>query len=316
MVLLGLLVNYLFGIYAPHLKLNDKHLVALPIINNFNDIASGFTFPNWSYLSNQKVWTTAFTIGIVASIETLLTLEALDKIDPYKRKSPLNRELIAQGFGNTASGLIGGIPMTSVIVRSSAGINSGGRTKMFVILHGLFLLFAVVFLSKLMNQIPLSCLAAILLMVGYKLVKPKDIQAIRKQGNQQFYPFAVTVIAILFTDLLIGVGIGIAVGLFYVLRTNFQSAFTIIKDNGNTLIRFHKDVSFLNKAFLTEALESIEEHSYLIIDAKNANFIDQDIIELFEEFEQGSKIKHITVEFKNFYKIKKNDSIRKTTLAK
>lgn len=316
-VLLGLGINYLFGIYAPHLKLNDKHLVALPVINNFNDILLGFTFPDWSFLNNQKVWTTAFTVGIVASIETLLTLEALDKLDVYKRRSPLNRELIAQGVGNSVSGLIGGIPITSVIVRSSVGINSGGRTKMFVIFHGLFLLFAVVFLSQLMNQIPLACLAAILLMVGYKLVKPENIRAIRKKGNQQFYPFIVTILAILFTDLLIGVAIGICVGLYYVLRSNFQSAFTITKDGNSVLIRFHKDVSFLNKPLLTETLESIEEHTYLIIDGKNAKFMDNDILELFEEFEQESKFKNIEIEFKNFYKnVNNDDSLRKTALAK
>nr|MCU0567375.1 SulP family inorganic anion transporter [Oculatellaceae cyanobacterium Prado106] len=235
--------------YFPALKLNSTHLVNLPVINDLNGFLSGFNLPYWSYLSHQSIWISALTIGLIASIETLLTLEALEKLDPYKRKASLNRELIAQGIGNSIAGLVGGLPITSVIVRSSVGINAGGRTKMFVIIHGVLLLVCVIFISQTLNQIPLACLAAILLIVGYKLASPSVFMKMFKKGWDQFLPFTITILAILLTDLLIGVGIGILIGLFFVIRTNFHSAITITKANSNTqiLIRFNKDVSFLNK---------------------------------------------------------------------
>jgi MFS superfamily sulfate permease-like transporter len=301
-VILGVFINQMYAQYFPQLKLNTTHLVNLPIINDLNGLLSGFNNPDWSYLTKSEIWITAITISLIASIETLLTLEALEKLDPFRRKAPLNRELIAQGIGNSISGLVGGLPITSVIVRSSVGINAGGRTKMFVIIHGVFLMVCVVFISQTLNQIPLACLAAILLIVGYKLASPKVFIKMFRHGWDQFLPFTITVLAILLTDLLIGVGIGIAVGLFFVIRTNFHSAFTVTKanDNSQVLIRFNKDVSFLNKALLTETLQEIESNSYVIIDAKRAYFIDYDILELLHEFRREAKHRKIEIEFKNF----------------
>jgi MFS superfamily sulfate permease-like transporter len=302
-VILGVLMNQAYAWYFPALKLNSTHLVNLPVINDFGGFLRGFNSPDWSYLSHQEIWIAALTIGLIASIETLLTLEALEKLDPYKRKAPLNRELIAQGIGNSISGLVGGLPITSVIVRSSVGINAGGRTKMFVVIHGVLLLVCVVFISQTLNQIPLACLAAILLIVGYKLASPSVFIKMFRKGWDQFLPFTITILAILLTDLLIGVGIGILVGLFFVIRTNFHSAITITKANSDTqvLIRFNKDVSFLNKPLLTQVLQEVENDSYVIIDAKRAYFIDYDILELLHEFKQQAKHKNIQIEFKNFH---------------
>ncbi|MCU0447987.1 MAG: SulP family inorganic anion transporter [Microscillaceae bacterium] len=301
-VVVGVLFNQMYAQYFPHLKLNASHLVNLPIINDLQGFLKGFNTPDWSYITHEEIWITALTIGLIASIETLLTLEALEKIDPYRRKAPLNQELIAQGIGNSLSGLVGGLPITSVIVRSSVGLNAGGRTKMFVIIHGLLLLVCVVFISQTLNQIPLACLAAILLIVGYKLASPSVFIKMYKKGWEQFLPFTLTIVAILLTDLLIGVGIGIGVGLFFVIRTNFHSAIAITKanDDKQVLIRFNKDVSFLNKPLLTQSLQEIEPNSYVIIDAKRAHFIDYDILELLHEFKQEARHKNIQIEMKNF----------------
>lgn len=295
-VVLGAVMNSMF---SSNFRLSEEHLVNLPLINTMDDFFSGFEFPDWSYLNNSTVWVTGVTIGIVASIESLLTVEAVDKLDPYKRKSPLSRELIAQGAGNTVAGLIGGIPLTSVIVRSSANINSGGRTKMAAFFHGVFLLLSVIFISSYMNLVPLASLAAILLVVGYKLARPDIFKSIYAKGTDQFIPFVITIVAILLTDLLIGVSIGLFVGLIFVIRSNFHTSLTMTRDGDHYLIRLNKDVSFLNKPLVMEALESIEEGGYVIIDGTRAQFIDSDISEVLEEFKQEAKTKSIHVEFKN-----------------
>ncbi|MEO1653698.1 MAG: SulP family inorganic anion transporter, partial [Bacteroidota bacterium] len=310
-VLFGVGINALYAAYYPNFNLAGEHLVEVPVVNKMTDFFAGFTTPDWSYISNGTVWLTGLTIGLVASIESLLTVEAVDKIDPYKRKSPLNRELLAQGTANLTAGLIGGIPLTSVIVRSSANINSGGRTKMAAFFHGIFLLFAVLFISKWMNLVPLASLAAILLVIGYKLTKPSIYKSIFSKGIEQFIPFVVTILAILFTDLLIGVGIGIMVGFIFVIRSNFHSSVLMTRDGDHYLIRLNKDVSFLNKPLLMECLESIEEGGSVIIDGTRAQFIDSDISEVLEEFKEEARTKNINVIFKNtdtYSRIKMNGS--------
>lgn len=298
-VIFGIVMNtFLLNWFAPDIQLASSHLVALPDVN-FGNFFSNLTFPDWSGVLHQETWMIALEIGIVASVETLLTIEAVDKIDPFKRKSPLNRELIAQGVGNASAGLIGAIPVTAVIVRSSAGIDAGGRTKSVAIVHGIFLLISVLFIAPFLNYIPLASLAAILLMVGYKLAKPSLFKVMRKKGWEQFAPFLITIVAILLTDLLIGVGIGIIIGLIFVMRTNFHAAFSLTQDGNHYLLRFNKDASFLNKPILMEKLEAINEGASLMVDGTKARFIDSDISEVLEEFEEEAKLKNISVSFKN-----------------
>lgn len=293
---LSALINHGFQIWLPDLALTSTHLVSIPAAGEF---LSGLTGPDWSVITNPTVWKIALTIGVVASLETLLTIEAVDKLDHFKRKTPLNRELIAQGIGNSVSGLIGGLPITSVIVRSSAGINSGGRTKMMAIIHGFLLFFAVYYLPDYLNMVPLAGLASILLVVGYKLADPRILKDIYQEGAQQWIPTIVTTGAILFSDLLIGISVGIVVGLIFVIKANFHSPFTITKQEGIVWVVFNRDISFLNKAALVTSLEKIENWSKVVIDGEKARFIDHDIAELLREFETEAEIKNITVEFKN-----------------
>ena len=293
---LSALINIGFQMWLPEFALGGKHLVSIPASGEF---LAGLTGPDWSVITHLAVWKIALTIGVVASLETLLTIEAVDKLDHFKRKTPLNRELLAQGLGNSISGLIGGLPITSVIVRSSAGINSGGRTKMVAIIHGIFLFSAVYYLPKYLNMIPLSGLASILLIIGYKLADPKVLKNIYREGPQQWIPTIVTTAAILFTDLLVGISVGIVVGLFFVIKANFHSPFTITKKDDQVKIVFNRDISFLNKAALITSLEKIENWSKVVIDGEKARFIDHDIAELLREFETEAVLKNITVEFKN-----------------
>ncbi|MCP4460251.1 MAG: SulP family inorganic anion transporter [Cytophagales bacterium] len=291
---LSILINQGFWLWLPELALSSEFLVNIP---KATELISTLKGPDWSTFGNRDVYAIALTIGIIASVETLLTIEAVDKLDPYKRKTPLNRELIAQGFGNCIAGLIGGLPITSVIVRSSTAISSGGRTKMIALFHGILLFFAVMFLPGILSKIPLAALAAILLTVGFKLADPRIVKSIYKEGSDQWIPMAVTTIAILLSDLLVGIGIGIVVGLFFVLRANFHSPFTVIRKDKDTLIIFNRDVSFLNKAALSNILEGLEKWSTVEINGKRARFIDHDIGELLREFETEAKIKNITVKF-------------------
>ncbi len=303
----GPLVAVLFGIgfhlfssaFAPFLAIASEHLVNLPPISGPADFLHHFTLPDFSQWTRLEVYVTAVTLAVVASLETLLSLEAVDKLDPLKRTAPTNQELKAQGLGNVISGLLGGLPITAVIVRGAANVNAGARTGMACFLHGALLLLSVMFLSRFLNLIPLACLAAVLLLTGYKLAKPALFTEIYQKGFDQFAPFIVTVAAILLTDLLKGMAIGMAVGLGFVLRANFHAAMTLTQDGKNYLLRLQKDVSFLNKALLREYLESIEEDSYLIIDGGKAGFVDQDILETLEDFIKAADDDNIKVELKN-----------------
>jgi MFS superfamily sulfate permease-like transporter len=259
-------------------------------------------------LSNPHTYVVAATIAIIASLETLLSLEATDKLDPFKRIAPTNRELKAQGVGNIVSGLLGGLPMTAVIVRSAANINSGGRTKISGFLHGVWLLLSVMFLAAVLNKIPLACLSAILLHTGYKLANPKIFKHFYHKGMSQFLPFVITITAIVATDLLKGMVIGMTIGLFFVIKANYHAAITMTKTDSYYLISFNKDVSFLNKALLRKFILQIEENSTVTIDASKTNFVDHDILEVIENFLETAEDDNIRIELINLYGSEKFNS--------
>lgn len=297
-VLVGTIINEYFRVSNPSYVLESKHLVSLPVAQDAASFLSFFTFPDIGFLKNPDVWISGITIAIVASLETLLGIEACDKMDPLKRVTPTNRELKAQGVGNMVSGLIGGLPLTSVVVRSSANIASGAKSKLSTIFHGAMLLLCVMLIPGLLNKIPLSALAAVLIFTGYKLAKVSLFKEFFRKGLDQFIPFVVTIVAILFTDLLVGIIIGIAVGLFFMIRSNFRSAVVIVNDENNYLMRFRKDVSFLNKPIVKKKLESIPPKAYVLIDTTRADFMDKDVLEEINNFLQHAHMKKIRVEVK------------------
>ncbi len=297
-VLLGVGINQLMVAQFPAYALSQAHMVTIPVATSASEFFGFFTFPDWSVFTNKQVWMTAVTLALVASIETLLGIEAVDNLDPQKRISPTNRELKAQGVGNLLSGLIGGLPLTSVIVRSSANVHAGAKTKMSAIYHGLFLLLSVAFFPQLLAYIPFSALAAILIYTGYKLAKPSLFKEYYKKGWDQFIPLVATVVIILLTDLLVGVLAGLAIGLFFSARSNYQTAVFIVNDNRNFLIRLRKDVSILNKRGIKAKLDSIPEGSNVLIDSTRADFIDRDIVEMIEEFARNAAKNNIRVEIK------------------
>jgi len=295
-VAVGILLNILFNSSIPYLAIDAKHLVSVPALLGSSETGSFFVFPDFSLWTNPKVYTAAITIAVVASLETLLSIEACDKMDPAHRITPLNTELKAQGVGNLVSGLLGGLPVTSVIVRSSANINAGARTRLSAISHGFIILIALLAIPGFLNLIPLSCLAAILLLVGYKLTKLALYKEMYAKGYSQFFPFVVTVVAILFTNLLQGVFLGIVVAVFFILKTNFQKAIIAVHSEGNYLIKFSKNVSFLHKASLRHELVKVPNDTRLRIDATKSHFIDEDIVETIEDFMETAKTKNIEVE--------------------
>jgi MFS superfamily sulfate permease-like transporter len=316
-VIFGIVLNEIFINFVPNLAIGQEHLVNLPIPATFSEFFAQFTSPDFTAITNPKVWITAATIAAVASIETLLCIEAADKMDPLKRYTNTNIELFAQGTGNILSGLIGGIPMTSVIVRTSANVNSGGRTKIAAIAHGIFLLLAVVSIPTILNKIPLACLAAILLMIGYKLASPSVFKHMWESGRYQFVPFIVTVLAVVFTDLLKGVAIGLIVSIFYILRANLKLAYFFKKENhheGETIhMKLAQEVSFLNKAAIKQTLHHLPKNAKIVIDATETFYIDHDVVQLIKDFVNiGSKDKNIKVElvgFKNDYKMSEAESL-------
>ena len=297
-VFIGVGLNYFFQYGGSPAALKGEHLVSIPQASSAHEFLSFFTMPDWSQISNINILTTGITLALVASLETLLSIEAIDDLDTYQRVTPTNRELKAQGLGNIISGLIGGLPVTSVIVRSSANVNAGAKTKMSTILHGLLLLLFVAFIPAILNLIPKTVLAAILIFTGYKLAKPTLFKSFYRKGWDQFIPFVVTIIAILFTDLLKGVVIGICVGLFFVIRSNFKTAVFIVNDSNKYLFRLRKDVSFLNKPIIKNKLEKVPANSFVLIDASRADFIDRDVVETIEDFMLHAPLKNIYVELK------------------
>lgn len=287
-VLLGIALNQFFNASFPALAVLPEHLVSLPVSNDVRGFSGLFTAPDFSAITNAAMWKVAFTLALVASLETLLNLEATDKLDAHKRSSPPNRELFAQGIGNTLSGLIGGIPITSVIVRSSANVNAGAVSKVSAIFHGILLLICAFAIPTLLNMIPLASLAAILILTGYKLAKVSLFKTMYARGWNQFLPFIVTVLAIVFTDLLLGIGIGLVFSLFFILMSNFRNPFDFVRSDYHTgeIIRLElaPQVSFFNKPSIQNTLDQIPENSEMIIDASQSDFIDFDVLETIEEF--------------------------------
>jgi MFS superfamily sulfate permease-like transporter len=297
-VITGAMLNSVLSDSNSIIAIKEAHMVNIPVAKNAMEFQSFFKFPNWGYLSNADVWITAFTLAIVASLETLLSIEAVDKLDPLKRVSPPNRELIAQGTGNMISGFLGGLPLTSVIVRSSANVNAGAKTKLSTFLHGILILLSVAFFPEWLNLIPKSALAAVLIFTGYKLAKPSLFKEHYNKGWDQFAPFITTIVCIVLTDLLKGVLVGMGVGLFYVIRNNFRSAVFTINEKDNYMIRLRKDVSFFIKPILKNKLEQIPNNTNLIIDIFHAEHIDRDVIDTINEFLKHATIKNINCSIK------------------
>lgn len=297
-VIVGALINEYFTSTNPEIALSPEHLVFLPNLKSIADIKETLIFPNFNSLNNFNVWIVALTIALVASIETLLCIEATDKIDPYKRTTDTNRELKAQGVGNICAGLLGGLPITSVIVRSSANINAGAKSKLSAILHSVWLFLAVILIPFMLNAIPYAALSAILILTGYKLVKPTIFKDLYRLGFDQLIPFLVTVSAILITNLLMGILIGIIVSFIFILYSNFKSSIIIVNKENDYLLRFRKDVSFLNKASVKKMLDKIPANSQALIDVSKADFIDKDVIEVLNDFKFNANLKKIKVEIK------------------
>lgn len=301
-VVLGTVLVMFFG-SSPEWALSPDHLVAIPVAEGFSGFIGLFTSPDWSYLSNSQTYITAATIAVVASLETLLCVEATDKIDPLKRVTPTNRELVAQGVGNTVAGLIGGLPVTQVIVRSSANIQSGSATKASAIFHGFFLLICVATIPALINQVPLASLAAVLLVVGYKLAKPTLFHAQWSQGAGQFVPFIVTILGIVFTDLLMGIGMGLVVGFVHILWKNYNYSVETLnhKDDGGERVEivFSQHVSFLSKPAVQRILSQLPDETNLVVNLNNVRVIAPDVIEIIEEFSESANSRKINVHLKN-----------------
>ena len=288
-VMVGILLNQIFSMVAPQWQLVDEHLVTLPVADSIQSFWSFFHQPDFSAWSNPQVYMVGFTIAIVASIETLLSVEATDKLDPYKRLTDANRELRAQGVGNLVAGLLGGLPITQVIVRSSANIDSGGRSKYSTITHGIILLLAVIFLPKFLNFIPLASLAAILLMIGYKLAKPALFKQMYRADKAEFFVFFATILAIVTTDLLKGIGIGLLIALFHILRRNYQNAANMVQEGGtaeNPVFRLilSQEATILNKASISRSLDTLPPNSEITIDGSKSFYISADVIEIIHEF--------------------------------
>lgn len=288
-VVVGTTLNELFLRFVPALALNDRHLVSVPTGGGPAALLDDLPFADLGLLSDPRIWTMAVTIAVVASLETLLSLEAIDKLDPFKRRSDPDRELLAQGIANSVSGFFGGLPITSVIVRSSANVNSGGRTRVAAFVHGLLLALSVVFAGALLNRIPLAALASILLVTGYKLAKPSLFKSMYGLGMRQFIPFFVTIAAIVVTDLLRGIVIGIVLGIINTIRSSMSGAFeVVIEEEGVRRLRFLKDIHFFHKAAILEALESVPEQTLLTVDKGAADFVERDVVEMICEFQQAS----------------------------
>lgn len=303
--------------------ISSEHLVSVPVPSDMDSFLGQFSFPNFGVIGNPEIWVTAFTIALVASLETLLCVEATDKLDPHKNVTPTNRELLAQGTGNVISGLIGGLPITQVIVRSSANIQSGGRTKLSAIVHGLFLLISIILIPTLLNKIPLSVLAAILFIVGFKLAKPSLFKQMWKLGWKQFVPFLVTVLGIVFTDLLKGIGMGLAVGIVIILIKSFQNSHFLHKegediDDGKIKMTLAEEVTFFNKGAILKELDNLPKDSLLELDVRQTKYLDNDIIEILEDFSIKARERNIIIKlisergivenpdsFIEFFKLKK-----------
>lgn len=314
-VMLGIGLNALYLSFFPDIALTNtdmengkvvSHLVNLPVVDQWSEYLTFMSFPKFSEIGNVNVWKVAFTLFLVASLESLLSLEATDKLDPYRRHASANRELVAQGAGNILTGLIGGIPITQVIVRSAANVNSGGKTKVSAIFHGIFLLCFVLFIPKIINLIPLSCLAAILIAVGYKLCSAKVIKEQIALGYSSYLPYFVTIFGLVFTDMLTGIGIGMAVAIFEILRQNYEYPFwehEKFLTRKNIVIDLPLQVNYLNAISFSKLLESIDPGSNVTIDGKENMIMSSEFLEVINDFQKNAEHKKIKLTLKNIARL-------------
>jgi MFS superfamily sulfate permease-like transporter len=317
-VIVGILLNEFFIQSGSSLAITSEHLVSLPVPKTFEELKNIFVTPDFTAITNSKVWIVAFTIAVVASIETLLCIEAADRMDAQKRYTDTNVELKAQGIGNILSALLGGLPMTSVVVRTSANNNAGAKSKMSAIIHGILLLVSVLAIPSLLNKIPLATLAAVLLLVGYKLANPNIIKHFWEKGKYQFIPFMATFIGVVFTDLLKGVTLGIIISIIFVLKGNMKRAYNFRKEEyqeGDIIhIDLAQEVSFLNKAAIKATLNKIPSNSKVVINATDTDYIAHDVLDLIKEFKKiKSKELNIStklVGFKDAYDIENSDGYK------
>ena len=313
-VLTGIGLNVAFS-NSQSLALKGKQLVSIPVADSIMGFFGQFTTPDFSQITNPLVLTTGLTIAIVASLETLLCVEATDKLDPLKRVTPTNRELVAQGIGNMVSGFIGGLPVTQVIVRSSANIQSGGRTKASAVFHGVLLFVCVLAIPNILNMIPLASLAAILFVVGYKLAKPVLFKQMYAGGHEMFVPFMITILGIVFTDLLIGIGLGLAVAIMFVLWNNYRAPYHFHPENHKPgtpyNIKLADEVTFLNKASILHTLELLPNGCKVHIDGRQTKSIHPDVIEIIDDFVTNAKTRDISVTIEGLEELDKSDVVRR-----
>ncbi|MCX6215527.1 SulP family inorganic anion transporter [Spirosoma sp.] len=313
-VLVGVGLNEIFGQYLPGWYLGDSsdHLVRIPVLATGNSLSSVLDFTDFSIFGDTRIYVIAVTIALVASLETLINLEAIDRIDPLRRVSSGSRELLAQGVGNILSGFLGGLPMTSVVIRTSTNVYSSGKTRLSTIIQGVLLMVSVLIAGTVINHIPLASLAAFLIVIGYRLARPRIFIAMYQEGVSQFIPFIVTVLGILFTNLLIGILVGLVVGYLFVLRTNSQSSYRVIRDGKNVLIKFQKDVYFLSKPELKDTLRSFKPGDSILVDGRYANFIDRDIYALLVDYALTARTLGINYELREVTQHKRNVSSHAT----
>ncbi|MEQ1635158.1 MAG: carbonic anhydrase family protein [Methylococcales bacterium] len=300
-IMAGIGINHLLQTAYPEFALHNEHLVNLPVFQNNVDILKALTFPDFSQLNNPNIYMTALTLALVASLETLLSIEAVDKLDPYKRVTSANHELMAQGVGNICAGLLGGLPLTQVIIRSAVNIRSGAKTKAASFIHGLLFLSAVVLIPNWLNKVPLASLASVLMVAGYKLARPRVFISMYQSGMNNFIPFCATVLGLIFTDMLTGIIIGLGIALFSILLGNYKSAFYYKEAHqGNkTIIKFSEHVSFLNKANILRMLKRLPKGSEVVIDASRAKYIDYDVFEIIQNFKLEAALKKIKLTVEN-----------------
>ena len=298
-VVVGIVLNKIFSGNSTF-NITSDHLVNIPVSDSIAGFVGQFSMPDFTQWQNPQVYVIALTIAVVASLETLLSVEATDKMDPRKCITPTNRELIAQGTGNMISGFIGGLPVTQVIVRSSANIQSGGRSKASAIIHGLLLLVSALILPSVINMIPLASLAAILFMVGYKLAKPSLMKEMYNKGLSQFIPYLATVLGIIFTDLLMGIGLGMAVAIFHILWNNYKTPYhfdpSTYKKGEPVRIHLSEEVTFLNKGSILHTLNMLPDETHVIIDLSKNKYVHPDVVETIEDFTENAKTRNIKVE--------------------
>lgn len=307
-VVVAVITDYIFAASSSVLEIKPENLVTLPTFNSVGDLLNSLAHPDFSAWRNPKVYEVAGIIAAVASLETLLSLEAVDKLDPDNQVSPTNRELIAQGVGNSIAGLIGGLPITAVIVRSSANVSAGGKTQASAIFHGILFLIALFILPNILQMIPLSALAAVLIMTGYKLARPGLIKDMFDKGIDQFLPFLVTIVVMLFSDLLKGVAVGIVVSIFFILKQNYKSPFKMIQEkiDGRLFIfvKLSQNVTFINKGKFIELFKGIPSGAEVHIDGGRCSFIDKDVLEIISAFKQSAHIHRIKVKLEEVEEVK------------